>query len=169
MTASTTVTVLGGVSSYNSSEARWNPVEGAECYDLLVSQDAAIRDSVRDSSVEILSRCSPPAHDKPAEGRAGLVVGYVQSGKTLSFTAVAALARDNGYAIVVLIAGTSDLLLQQSRERLTDDLRRAAGDAYERWQHLPSPKGQPGVEQLTEDLEQWSKASPSNRPTILSR
>ncbi len=96
-----------------------------------------------------------------------MVVGYVQSGKTLSFTTVAALARDNGYAIVILIAGTSDLLLQQSRERLTDDLRLAAGNAYERWQHLPSPKGQPGVEQLTADLEQWSKASPSNRPTIL--
>jgi hypothetical protein len=167
MTINTTVTVLGGGSSFSSSEARWNPVVGAECYDLLERQDEAIREGVRGSSVDILSRCSPPANDQPPEGRAGLVVGYVQSGKTLSFTAVAALARDNGYAIVIVIAGTSDLLLQQSRERLTDDLRLAAGDAYERWQHLPSPKRPAGLDQLTDDLEQWSKASPTNRPTIL--
>ena len=167
MTGGTTVTLLGGGSSSSSSEARWDPVEGAECYGLLERQDAAIRDSVRDSSLDILSRCSPPAHDQPPEGRAGLVVGYVQSGKTLSFTTVAALARDNDYAIVILIAGTSDLLLQQSRDRLTEDLRLAAGDAYERWQHLPSPKGQVAVEQLTADLDQWGKGSSSNQPTIL--
>src|SRR5882724_4367213 len=34
----------------------------------------------------------------------GLVVGYVQSGKTLSFTTVIALARDNGFPLVILIA-----------------------------------------------------------------
>jgi hypothetical protein len=35
----------------------------------------------------------------------GLVVGYVQSGKTLSFTAVTALARDNRFQLVIIIAG----------------------------------------------------------------
>jgi hypothetical protein len=53
----------------------------------------------------------------------GLVIGYVQSGKTMSFTTVAALARDNAYAVVVLIAGTSLPLLRQSTNRLQKDLR----------------------------------------------
>lgn len=31
----------------------------------------------------------------------GLVVGYVQSGKTLSFTTVIGLARDNGFPLII--------------------------------------------------------------------
>lgn len=52
----------------------------------------------------------------------GLILGYVQSGKTLSFTSLIALARDNGYGIVILLAGKTNLLKSQSRDRLSDDL-----------------------------------------------
>src|SRR5690242_13944104 len=34
-------------------------------------------------------------------GEVGLATGYVQSGKTLSFTTVCALARDNGIPLVI--------------------------------------------------------------------
>ena len=34
----------------------------------------------------------------------GLVVGYVQSGKTLSSTTVIGLARDNGFPLVIFVA-----------------------------------------------------------------
>ena len=50
-----------------------------------------------------------------AQNRTGLVVGNVQSGKTTSFTTVAALARDNGYRMVIVIAGTSENLFFQNR------------------------------------------------------
>ena len=52
----------------------------------------------------------------------GLVLGQVQSGKTLSFTAVAAMARDNGYRVVIVITGTTTTLLDQSVNRLRRDL-----------------------------------------------
>ena len=53
----------------------------------------------------------------------GIVIGYVQSGKTLSFTTLTALARDNNYQIVIVIAGVSTNLVNQSTKRLEDDLR----------------------------------------------
>ena len=51
-----------------------------------------------------------------------LTVGYVQSGKTMSFTTLTALAADNGYRIVIYLAGTKNNLLSQTTKRLTKDL-----------------------------------------------
>jgi len=51
-----------------------------------------------------------------------LVVGYVQSGKTMSFTGLMALALDNGYRIVIVLAGTKLNLRTQTSERLRKDL-----------------------------------------------
>jgi hypothetical protein len=67
----------------------------------------------------ILSHCILPNGTMPA--RTGLVCGYVQSGKTASMTAVSALAKDNGYRIIVLIAGGNH------ESRLAEP--RPAGDA----------------------------------------
>ena len=51
---------------------------------------------------DILGHCVSPGE---SEGHAVvLVVGYVQSGKTLSFTTLASLAQDNGFGVVVLLA-----------------------------------------------------------------
>ena len=47
----------------------------------------------------------------------------MQSGKTLSFTTLTALARDNNYQIVIIIGGTSVNLLDQSKKRVRKDLR----------------------------------------------
>ena len=61
------------------------------------------------SSAEILGSGVNP---QTLSGAAtGLVVGYVQSGKTLSFTTVIGLARDNGFPLVILVAGNKDHLL----------------------------------------------------------
>jgi hypothetical protein len=56
-----------------------------------------------------------------------LVVGEVQSGKTMSFTALVALAHENGFPLVIVLAGTKNQLLSQTRDRLNRDLR-ADGD-----------------------------------------
>ncbi len=56
-----------------------------------------------------------------------LVVGEVQSGKTMSFTALVAMAHENGFPLVVVLAGTKNQLLSQTRDRLNRDLR-ADGD-----------------------------------------
>lgn len=101
----------------------WQPLPGPETTELLrykLSDDES-RASVRDAAISILARAIPPGGPRGAE--TGLVVGYVQSGKTLSFTTVAALARDNGYQIVVVATGTSVPLFEQSTRRLRNDLQ----------------------------------------------
>ncbi|MDB4947518.1 MAG: hypothetical protein JWM27_167 [Gemmatimonadetes bacterium] len=55
----------------------------------------------------------------------------------MSFTTVTALARDNGYALIILIAGTSIPLLRQSTRRLQSDLRIESRDDRA-WLHLGS-------------------------------
>jgi len=130
--------VLGSQSTGDSAViGSWQPVEGAEIQRMLERLPAAARDRVRTDAREILARCLPPA--KGAARRAGLVVGQVQSGKTASFTAVAALARDNRIPLVILIAGTKTNLLEQSRARLAVDLGLNEEDAHLRWAPFKSP------------------------------
>lgn len=77
-------------------------------------------ESVRDTSANILSQC-PSLADRG--GRVtGLALGKVQSGKTLSYTALIALAIDNHYRVTVVLAGTKNPLLEQNYARLCQDL-----------------------------------------------
>jgi len=68
----------------------------------------------------VLTRCPKP--DGPNLAVTGLALGKVQSGKTLSYTALIALAVDNGYRITVVLAGTKNALLEQTTARLAHDL-----------------------------------------------
>lgn len=92
-------------------------------------------ESVLQEAQRILGRCLPPNETGTSE--TGLVVGYVQSGKTLSFETVIALARDNGYGMVVVLAGTKNNLLDQSEERLRKDF--GIEDGGDHWYHLHNP------------------------------
>lgn len=75
----------------------------------------------RSETTDILSHCNP--HDAVTNPETThLVVGYVQSGKTMSFTGLTALAKDNGYRVVVYLAGTKNNLLYQTSKRLKKDL-----------------------------------------------
>ena len=85
----------------------------------------------------------------------GMVIGYVQSGKTLSFTTLTALARDNNYQIVIVIAGTSISLVNQSTNRLSADLR--LNVRYDRkWTLLQNPNTREDRETIESTLTQWS-------------
>lgn len=52
----------------------------------------------------------------------GLVVGYVQSGKTANFTAVIAKAADAGYRFFIILSGTKKALRRQTQQRLEKEL-----------------------------------------------
>ncbi len=66
---------------------------------------------VIDEAMDILSHCVPPGrHDDITN----IAVGYVQSGKTMSFTVLSALAADNGYRIIVYLTGTKTNLQNQT-------------------------------------------------------
>lgn len=77
--------------------------------------------NLRSSSADILNHCNP--HDATSNlETTHLVVGYVQSGKTMSFTGVLAMAKDNGYRVAVILTGVTTNLLGQTSDRLEGDL-----------------------------------------------
>lgn len=117
----------------------WAPTIGAETSRLLnaAKLDDESLAGVESQSVGILASCLPPG---AAGERTGLVVGYVQSGKTLSFTTVTALARDNGYPLVVLLAGTKTNLHRQTSRRLRTDLAVERVGGMSPWLLVENPK-----------------------------
>lgn len=119
-------------------QVRWRPVVGSETTRLLARSalDEEGEATVLRESVRLLARCEDPA--RPGI-RTGLAVGYVQSGKTLSFTAVTALARDNGFPLIVLLAGTKTNLLSQTAKRLAHDLEVERSGGLSPWVLLTNP------------------------------
>lgn len=82
--------------------------------------DAAIS-GLDEASHAVVERLSDPTRPE-AYGARGLVVGYVQSGKTANFTGVAAKAVDAGYRLVIVLGGTLNLLRGQTQRRLDMEL-----------------------------------------------
>ncbi|MDO5032432.1 Z1 domain-containing protein [Corynebacterium sp.] len=83
--------------------------------------DAASIDTVGKQATEVIRRIEDPKKPHYLSSR-GLVVGYVQSGKTANFTGVAAKAIDAGYRFIVILAGTMDNLREQTQRRLDKEL-----------------------------------------------
>lgn len=61
---------------------------------------------------------TPDPEAKEAYAAKGLVVGFVQSGKTTNFTAVAAKLADYDYRMVIVLAGIHNALRAQTQTRL---------------------------------------------------
>lgn len=76
--------------------------------------------SIDTSSTEVVSLLANPMKDQFR--CRGLVVGYVQSGKTANMTAVIAKAVDAGYNLIVLLAGVTNKLRAQTQRRLEQDI-----------------------------------------------
>jgi hypothetical protein len=134
---------------------RWQPVVGPETHEFLdhVVPEAS-RDNVRDAAVSILAHGTSPVGGVGVE--TGLVVGYVQSGKTMSFEAAATLARDNGFQMVIIVAGTSNPLLEQSTGRVRRDLRLDDPDRARSWIHFQNPERDDSTIQTLRDVfEDW--------------
>lgn len=143
----------------------WAPVVGEVTLGLsnwLVSEkklpDEAAFNRVRGEALQILKSCHP--FEEPNARRTGLVVGYVQSGKTMSMTTVSALARDNGCRLIILLAGVTTNLLSQSQQRLTEQLRGAAPRAS--WRINTTEGLKKRIKQLSPRLgtaiEEWKDA-----------
>lgn len=74
-----------------------------------------------DGSDLILERLSDPFRRECYQTK-GIVVGYVQSGKTANFTAVVAKAADAGYRLIVVFGGVLDILRAQTQRRIDKEL-----------------------------------------------
>lgn len=77
--------------------------------------------SIDEASTRITNELLCPNTD--SEGRfQGLVLGYVQSGKTASMAATIAKAADSGYRMVIILAGLTNILRQQTQRRIEADI-----------------------------------------------
>lgn len=73
------------------------------------------------STDAVVERLSDPTRTAAFQAK-GLVVGYVQSGKTAHFSGVLAKAADAGYRLVIVLAGTIDILRYQTQRRVDKEL-----------------------------------------------
>lgn len=80
---------------------------------------AALR-SLDETTDRILGQLEPP--DSEQFDIRGLVLGYVQSGKTANFTALIAKAADVGYRLVIVLSGIDNGLRRQTQIRLNREL-----------------------------------------------
>jgi hypothetical protein len=145
----------------------WKPKQG-EAFSGLLNANSALSLDEKERLVletaDILSDCVSP--NAGAQANTGLVIGYVQSGKTLSFTGLTALARDNKFQLVILLAGTTNNLVEQSYDRIRKDLEI---DTNRQWKLLTTQqKGfQAGeLDRVKSELLKWERQN-TRAKTIL--
>ncbi|MFI9326175.1 Z1 domain-containing protein [Kitasatospora sp. NPDC052868] len=97
--------------------------------------DAALH-GLDDASTKVVSMLDHPLES--TFSTRGLVVGYVQSGKTTNFTALIAKAADAGYKFFIVLAGMHNGLRRQTQLRLQDQL---VDQVVDQWHALTGPDG----------------------------
>lgn len=128
-----------------NSEAKFNVVQGPRTIDLLerlTQLDSDEKNTLLYESESILKNCINPIDT--IASTTGIAVGYVQSGKTMSFTTLTALAIDNGFRIIIYFAGIKINLLEQTTNRLKKDLLTDSANSRF-FKVFPSPTIKDGV------------------------
>ena len=150
---------------------KWMPEEGMEAAGLANRSklDQAGKSRLLHSSAVILgSGCNPATG---LGSSTGLIVGQVQSGKTMSFTNVIGLARDNGFPLVILVAGNKDPLLVQSHDRLSKDLHVEEGEGLPPWKMRKNIRLRDAHDEqmIRQTLANWAdpKMEPDEKATML--
>jgi hypothetical protein len=122
---------------------------------LLEDLDPGDVDSIDRASTKIVSRLPCPG-DAKTSGR-GLVLGFVQSGKTANFTAVVAKATDAGYRLVIVLSGVTNVLRRQTQRRLNREL---VDPTPAMWIPLTSDEGDFRVGKVTPAASQLTTGQP---------
>ena len=151
------------------TKGNWAPIQGESFTQFLDSMTSLAEKEKEEFLVEtmsILSRCINPKNSV-SSNTTGLVMGYVQSGKTMSFTGLSALARDNDYQIILLLGGTTNNLVEQSFERLKNDLGISGQRKWKVFTTQNQGFGNTETERLESELTKWENKSRSRAKTIL--
>lgn len=82
------------------------------------SKNVAVLDS---TSTDVVADLRDPLREDARTTR-GLVVGYVQSGKTANFTGVIAKAMDAGFRLIIVFGGLQNTLRNQTQRRIDKEL-----------------------------------------------
>ena len=105
----------------------WKPKNGDLIYEVLKNNGFLKEGSLSDDGSKIINQTHKILQvtvnpNKEPKNNIGLVLGYVQSGKTLSFTSLIGMAIDNGFKLIVVFSGIKNTLNKQTFERLEKDL-----------------------------------------------
>jgi len=94
----------------------WNPLRSA----FETGKERLALPSIDNASSIVVAHTPDPR--RPAFDSKGLVVGYVQSGKTTNFMSVVAKLADEEYRLVIILAGVHNGLRKQTQQRLNEQL-----------------------------------------------
>lgn len=111
-------------------------------------------DEVHRATDTIVGLTPDPAKE-PRQAK-GLVVGFVQSGKTTNFTAVAAKVADLDYRMVIVLAGIHNSLRRQTQTRLEETL--VSEELASRWISVTKPDQDFDLVKLDEVEKKQGKA-----------
>lgn len=141
------------------SAAKWQPIIGEETAQLMqyLKLSGEGTNAVQQEAKAVLEKCVSPL--AKSESETGLVIGYIQSGKTMSFTAVTAMARDNGFRLIIIMSGITRSLYEQSSDRLERDLQ-LKSRADRKWQSFRNPKAKPDVTHRLAAALDWDDSLP---------
>lgn len=116
----------------------WDPAQGylwRRLREYLIDRrewDLEEVDDLDVASDKILSHLDDPRAEGPSIPSRfrvqGLVLGYVQAGKTANYTALIAKAADRGYRLIIVLSGIHNSLRQQTQRRLDLELGLVADD-----------------------------------------
>ncbi|MDQ0581253.1 Z1 domain-containing protein [Streptomyces rishiriensis] len=121
--------------------------------------------SLDEASRAVVERLTDPEQIAARQAK-GLVVGYVQSGKTANFTGVAAKAIDAGYRLVIVLAGTLNLLRAQTQRRL--DMELIGQENILRGADIADLDSLVGVDYVGDDDSDWPEfVQHGARPSVL--
>jgi hypothetical protein len=91
-------------------------------FDKLIAKEwpsSSIND-INSSTTNIIQKISHP--QKEEFSKCGIVVGYVQSGKTANYAALISKTIDCGYNIIIILSGIHNNLRDQTQRRIENDL-----------------------------------------------
>lgn len=126
--------------------------------------DSFVLEDVSRNGIQILARCNNPSDWN--SDKQGLVMGMVQSGKTVSMLNLIAMAMSTGYKLFVLLAGGKESLRIQTQDRV----RSAFGLSYSGWNNnrsVYSPTDTNGYSNTASSPLQIFKVNESPQPVII--
>lgn len=83
---------------------------------------------------DVLKHCIAPG---VKDNITNIAVGYIQSGKTLSYTTLTTLAADNGFRIIIYLTGVTTSLNNQTYGRIQEDLKVNESEWYSLFEDNP--------------------------------
>ena len=153
--------------SKSNEPSSWTPKKGNAFLALIANTKLsdAEKECLSSETISILSGCIEPG--SLGRKNTGLVIGYVQSGKTMSFTSLTALASDNGYRLIIVLAGTTNNLVEQCLARLKKDLDVVSSRDWNLFTTQQKAFNTSHAARVGVELGRWRRGRPNARTILI--